>query len=67
MSDNKFPPGWDEKKAREVAEHYDTLSDEDAAAEIDRAYEDKTTTVMHIPVELVPAVRELLNKRGKAA
>lgn len=67
MSDNRFPPGWDEKRARTVAEHYDNLSDEDAAAEIEHAYEDTTTTVMHIPVGLVPAVRELLAKKGKAA
>lgn len=67
MSDNQFPPGWDEKRVRGVADHYDQLSDEEMAAEIEQAYEDTKTTVMHIPIELVPAVRKLLAKRGKAA
>ncbi len=63
MKQTKFPSGWDEERVRRVLEHYDTQSDEEAVAEDEAAYESTTHTMMEIPVELVPAVRELLGKR----
>jgi len=63
MKQTKFPPGWDEERVRRVLEHYETQSDEEAVAEDEAAYESITHTAMEIPVELVPAVRELLGKR----
>ena len=30
---NKFPPGWDEKKARGVMEHYENRTEDEAAEE----------------------------------
>lgn len=67
MTKNKFPPGWDDKRVQKVLEHYDKQEDEDAAAEDDRAFENSKTTLMAIPVDLVPEVRKLLAKRNKAA
>lgn len=63
MSRSKFPPGWDEDRVRRGLEHYDTLSDEQAVAEDEAAFESTTHTVMKVPVELVPRVRELIAKR----
>ncbi|PYV09331.1 MAG: hypothetical protein DMG07_23480 [Acidobacteria bacterium] len=63
MSQNKFPPGWDEDRVRRVLDHYETQSDEEALAEDEAAFESTTHTVMEVPVELVPAVRELIAKR----
>ena len=60
MKQSKFPPGWDEKRVREVLEHYETQSDEEAVAEDEAAYEERTQTFMEISNELVPKVRELL-------
>ena len=62
MSDatNRFPPGWDEERVRDVIEHYEGQTDDELAAEIEAAFEDRSQTVMVIPNDLVPAVRALL-------
>lgn len=59
----KFPPGWDQERVRRVLKHYEEQSDDEALAEDEAAFESTTHTVMEVPVELVPAVRELLAKR----
>jgi hypothetical protein len=63
MRENVYPPGWDEERVREVLKYYEDQSDEEAAAEADAAFEAVTETVMVVPVDLVPAVRELIAKR----
>ncbi len=63
MRHTKYPPGWDEARVRRVVEHYEEQSDEEALAEDEAAYESTTHTVMEVPVDLVPAVRELIAKR----
>ena len=63
MSDSKFPPGWDEKRVQRVLEHYDSQTDEQAVAEDEAAFESTDHTAMEVPVDLVPAVRELIAKR----
>jgi hypothetical protein len=63
MKQPKFPPGWDDARVRDVLEHYEQQSDEEAVAEDEAAYESTTHTVMEVPVELVPEIRELIAKR----
>jgi len=63
MRQAKYPIGWNEERVRRVLEHYETQSDEEAVAEDEAAYETTTHTAMNIPVDLVPAVRELMAKR----
>lgn len=63
MKQSSFPPGWDEARVRRVLEHYEQQSDDEAVAEDEAAYESTTHTAMEVPVDLVPAVRELLAKR----
>lgn len=63
MSDSRFPEGWDEDRVRRVLDHYEHQSAEEAVAEDKAAYEPPTHTAMEVPVELVPAVRELIAKR----
>lgn len=63
MSDSKFPPGWNESRVRRVLEHYENQTEEEAIAEDEGAWESTTHTTMEIPVDLVPAVLELLAKR----
>jgi hypothetical protein len=46
-----------------VLEHYTNLTDEQAVAEDEAAFESTTHTVMEVPVDLVPVVRELIAKR----
>ena len=63
MRQAKYPAGWDEERVRRVLEHYEAQADEEAVAEDEAAYEATTCTAMEIPVDLVPAVRELIAKR----
>jgi hypothetical protein len=62
----KFPEGWDDARVKRVLEHYETQSEEQAVAEDEAATEQKGQTLMEVPSELVPAVRELIAKRRKA-
>ena len=63
MRQAKYPPGWDETRVRRVLEHYEGQSDEEAVAEDEASYEATTQTLMGVPVELVPTVRELIAKQ----
>ena len=63
MKQAKYPDGWDEGRVKRVLAHYEQQSDEEALAEDEAAYESTTHTAMEVPVDLVPAVRELLAKR----
>ena len=64
---NRFPPGWDENRVRRVLEHYEAQTDEEAVAEDEAAFEQTTHTAMEVPVELVPAVRDLIAKHRRSA
>jgi hypothetical protein len=67
MKQSRFPEGWDEERVREVLEYYENQTDEEAVAEDEAAFANSSETVMSIPNELVPAVRELLAKRRLAS
>ena len=60
MRQSKFPPGWDEERVRRLLAHYEEQTEEEAVAEDEAAFTDQTQTVMEIPNEVVPAVRELI-------
>ena len=57
-----FPPGWDEDRVRRVLAHYEEQTEEEAVAEDEAALEDKAQTLMEVPNDLVPAVRQLIAK-----
>ena len=65
MKPNNFPPGWDEERVRRVLAHYGEQTEAEAVAEDEAALQDQTQTVMEIPTELVPAVRELIARHGR--
>jgi hypothetical protein len=62
MDDSRYPPGWNEQRVRRVIDHYDKLSEMERIAEDEAAFDETTETTMTVPVELVPAVRELIAK-----
>ncbi len=64
MQTSRFPEGWDEERVRRVLEHYEQQTEEEAVAEDEAVFEDRSATIMEIPVDLVPQVRELIAKRG---
>jgi len=66
MKQSKFPPGWNETRVKELLGHYESQSEEEAVAEDEEAFEAPDQTVMDVPTELVPAVRELIAKHKAA-
>jgi hypothetical protein len=66
MSKQKFPPGWDEARVQRLIAHYEQMDDAAMVAEDEAAQEAEGQTVMVIPTELVPAVRELIAKKTSA-
>jgi type II secretory pathway component PulC len=65
MSETKFPPGWNEERVQKVLAHYEEQTDEEAVAEDEAALEDTQQTVMEVPNDLVPAIREMIAKHGR--
>ncbi|MEZ5514308.1 MAG: hypothetical protein R3F58_10610 [Steroidobacteraceae bacterium] len=65
MKQLKFPPGWDERRVRSVLSHYESQSEEEAVAEDEASHEGIAGTVMEVPTELVPIVREMIAKYKK--
>lgn len=66
MNENKFPPGWDEQRVREVIAHYESQTEDEQFAEIEAGHEGNEVTFVAVPTELVPEVRALLSRRKTA-
>ncbi len=62
MKQTKFPKGWDETRIRDLLASYEAQTEEEAVAE-DEAGVESSETVMSVPYELVPEIRELIAKR----
>ena len=62
MDMNRYPPGGDEARVRKLIDHYEHQTEDEAVAEDEAAFEPVAGTVMTIPTELVPAVRDLIDK-----
>lgn len=60
MSRNRFPAGWDDERVREVLEHYERQTDDEALAEDEDRLDSAKHTVMEVPPDLVPTVRKLI-------
>ncbi len=61
---NKFPRGWNERSIKALIRHYENQSEDEAAAEDEAAYRSTRTTMVAVPVELVPQVQKLIAKRA---
>ena len=66
MKRSGFPPGWDAERVKRVLAHYESQSEEEAVAEDEAAFEAMGQTVMEVPTEIVPAIRELIAKHKAA-
>jgi hypothetical protein len=66
MNDQKFPPGWDEDRVRQVLAHYEDQTEDEQFAEIEAAREAEGTTLIAVPSELVPEIRALLARKQSA-
>jgi hypothetical protein len=61
---NRYPKGLTRGKVRALINYYENQSDADAIAEAEAAYRRRTTTLIEIPVKLLPKVRQLLARRA---
>ena len=63
MKQNKFPRNWDGERVQQVIAHYEKQTEDEATDEDEAAFGDAASqTVIEIPQELLPIVRELLAK-----
>ena len=65
MKKQVFPPGWDAKKVKALADYYDNQSDEEAIVEAEAALETEGQTLVMVPSELMPAIRALIAKHNQ--
>ena len=61
---NRYPKGLNRQKVQAIIRHYEGQSDNEAIAEAEAAYERTDTTMMAVPVALVPKVQRLIAKRA---
>ncbi len=54
MSNQKFPPGWDKERVRQIVAHYEQLTEDEQFAEIEAVRESENVTLIAVPAELVP-------------
>lgn len=66
MSKQKFPPRWDEARVKRLIDRYEQMDEDAMIAEDEAAQEAEGQTLMVIPTELVPAVRELIARRASS-
>jgi hypothetical protein len=66
MNQPNFPPGWDERRVREVLAHYENQNEDEQFAEIEAAEEAEGFTMMAVPTELAPEVRALIARKQNA-
>ena len=64
MRENGLPEGWDDGLVLRVIAHYEGQTGNEAVLE-DEAWGRPEKTVMSVPHELVPEVRELIAKRKR--
>lgn len=68
---NRFPKGWNEARVREVLEHYESQTEDEAVAEDEAAFRTRDQAVMVVPKRLVAAITKLIstqsNRRPKKA
>ena len=62
MKQNDFPDNWDEERVQSVIAHYKQQTEDEAVAEDEVAFADNLSTVIEVPQELLPTIRELIAK-----
>ena len=67
MANDNFPAGWNEARVRRVLSHYEKQTDEEATAEDEAAFKGKGRTVIEVPFELMPVIREVIAQYKAAA
>ena len=62
----KFPLGLNEKRVRQIIEHYENQSEDEQHAEIEARLREEGITMIAVPNKLVPEVYAVLAKQNGA-
>ena len=60
MEQSQLPTNWDTEQVLRVLEHYEWQTEDEALAEDEAAFAERRETIMEVPRELLPAIRELI-------
>lgn len=66
MTEQKFPPGWDEARVKKLIAHCDQMDEDIMVAEDEAAQEMSGQTLMIVPTDLVAEVRKLIVRKTGA-
>jgi hypothetical protein len=61
---NRYPEGLNRAKVQKIIDYYENQTNEEAIAEAEAAYMNPATTMMEVPVALVPQVQKLIARRA---
>lgn len=64
---NRFPKGWNESRVRELLEHYEGQTEDEAVAEDEAAFRRRDHAVVVVPKKLVPAITRLVAREETIA
>jgi hypothetical protein len=64
VNQEKFPPGWDADRVRRLIARYDALDEEQQVAEDEAAQEQPSQTTVVVPIEFMPAIRQMFAQKG---
>ena len=64
MTDQKFPAGWDAERVQRLLAHHDALDEEQQVAEDEAAQERPGQTTVVVPIEFMPAIRQMLAQKS---
>jgi hypothetical protein len=59
-AESRFPPGWDERRVRQLIAEYDSLNDEEWIVEDEASASDSTQATITVPADLLPEIRRLI-------
>ncbi|MGO8690003.1 MAG: hypothetical protein ACLQLG_10240 [Thermoguttaceae bacterium] len=60
MTEQKFPPGWDAARVQRLIAHYEAEDEDVQVAEDEAAQQAEGQSVVVVPSDLVPAIRQML-------
>ena len=64
MKHNRYPARWNEERVRQLLQHYETQTEEEAVAEDEAAFRLRDQTVMVVPKILVPKITRMIATEG---
>ena len=64
MKHNRYPAGWNEERVRQLLQHYETQTEEEAVAEDEATFRLRDQTVMVVPKILVPKITRMIATEG---